>query len=645
MSTNIIAATPRETESARRDFESWRDVGPHYKTRRQWLAAGRKVRRNEKFTARVVYPRWLEKGNRPLGRPDPEIFLNELDDLMLVTDPPTYLFHLEQTEPYKARGRTLAYLAFENIFFRHADKDCYLRRTDPKTGEDLEDWITEASDPYAGRGYLANRLTTDLIRRHVNQKQVIGVKATSKTMFVIIDLDLHDRDAKVFEDQAEVLLDRLHGRNGWHYQVKKEEVTGLQLIRVFDEPQGVKEVTQACRAFLKSLDRKYPELARAARAANMPTLGQLEIYPQRGGNGVRLPLCRDRVMLLDKPLALVTYRKRHVQDVERYVAWLNDPDRQYMDKERILDYLHYFTPLSPTRRNPPKTRTDWANGEVSGDGWQKNLKRYLYEFWIGGNANGRLLNDHIAVLCRFAAVAGHAEAVVVRRLTQFVRELPATAAGCSSRLMKRRFKQIEAVIRSSAKYACDGNGHQPDPDGSTATFEKALARWPGFDPLDKTTWELHRPSQRSCLEPAWSEEQRRQICAYLRKPLFVKDDDTIMRFVNAIVNLAVDKEREGHGWHKDYLLAWMKDRFPAIKCRKAEKRQRIIRSLEELGILAVAVPGQKGVTATKWTLGGLARAAVGLGDDEADSSGVITMDGIPIYHLEATTSPTRASTF
>ena len=135
-----------------------------------------------------------------------------------------------------------------------------------------------------------------------------------------------------------------------------------------------------------------------------------------------------------------------------------------------------------------------------------------------------------------------------------------------------------------------------------------MAKWTGFDPLDKSTWGL---KSRSNIIPNWTDEQKQKICVYLRKPLFVKDDSVILRFVDAIVNLTIDKEREGNGWHKDYLQTWMKSNFPTINCGKAQKRQAILVALQELGIIHPLFKGRPKLFVTRWTLGEMAQEVIG----------------------------------
>jgi hypothetical protein len=76
------------------------------------------------------------------------------------------------------------------------------------------------------------------------------------------------------------------------------------------------------------------------------------------------------------------------------------------------------------------------------------------------------------------------------------------------------------------------------------------------------------------------------------------------------VNLTLQKDKAGDGWGKEYLLTWMKDRFPEIKCAKDAKRQRILVALQELGIIEVRLKGKPKITATRWVLGERAMQAI-----------------------------------
>jgi hypothetical protein len=112
------------------------------------------------------------------------------------------------------------------------------------------------------------------------------------------------------------------------------------------------------------------------------------------------------------------------------------------------------------------------------------------------------------------------------------------------------------------------------------------------------------------VSPEWTEADKNAFVTYLQKPLFVKDESPILQFVNAVVNLTLQKDKAGDGWGKEYLLTWMKDRFPEIKCAKDAKRQRILVALQELGIIEVRMKGRPKITATRWVLGERATKAI-----------------------------------
>jgi len=592
MPTSIYAAETKEI----REFESWREVHGDFKTRNQWLRAGRKVPSKSKPQARLLYPKLVEHWP---GSIDEDSFLSKVtDDLTLVTDPPTALFHLDQTKPYRASPRTLAYFAFEEIFFDLVRKDSYILKFDKETAQERDSWYTMTAFPTAQNPHDRGFLSPAIIRRHINQREILGIKATRWTRFIVIDLDFHGRDAKLFEEQAEVFLNEFHGKATWHYQVKRHDVTGLHLIRTFDKPQDLDTITDSLRSILRRIDADHPDLARRAREAGMKTLGELEIYPQRD-HGVRLPLCFGREMLLDAPLPLVPCKGRMIQDVEKYVEWLKNPNRQYMPKERILDYLHYFARIEAPKSSA--VTRNRATGKILAKGWKNNMRRMLPDFWLDGDAHGETLNNHIIVLARLAFVYGYGQHEMERSINAFVKELPPSARSCSSRLLNGKMRTIISVVKTSVKYACDDNGHQLDPALSTKKLKAVLAKWNGFDPLDKGTWSSLAST--NVVTPEWTEADKNAFVTYLRKPLFVKDESLILQFVNAVVNLTLQKDKAGDGWGKEYLLTWMKDRFPEIKCAKDAKRQRILVALQELGIIEARIKGRPKITATRWVLG------------------------------------------
>jgi hypothetical protein len=623
MPTSIYAAGTEKL----RDFESWREVPDVFKTRNQWLRAGRKVPTKTKPQARLLFPKLVE--HWPGSILEDSFLAKVTDDLTLITDPPTALFHLDQTRPYRASPRTLAYFAFEELFFDFARKDSYILKFDKEMAQERDSWYTMTAFPTAQNPLDRGFLSPAIIRKHINQREIVGIKATRWTRFILIDLDFHGRDSKLFEDQAEVLLNEFHGKATWHYQVKRHDVTGLHLIRTFDKPQDLDTITESLRTILRRLDAEHPDLAQRAREAGMKTLAELEIYPQRD-HGVRLPLCFDREMLLDAPLPLVPCKGRMIQDVGKYVEWLKNPNRQYMPKERILDYLHYFARIEAPK--PTTVTRNRATGKILAKGWKNNLRRMLPDFWLDGEAHGETLNNHIIVLARLAFVYGYGQQEIERGITAYVNELPPSARSCSSRLLKGKMRSIASVVKTSVKYACDDNGHQHDPVLSTKKLQAVQAKWNGFDPLDKETWSSLAST--NVVTPEWTEADKNAFFTYLHKPLFVKDESLILRFVNAVVNLTLQKDKAGDGWGKEYLLTWMKDRFPEIKCAKDAKRQRILVALQELGIIEARIKGKPKITATRWVLGERAINAISSQSDAPGTKEHLSLLEFPFLNHE-----------
>lgn len=592
-----------------RTFESWSEVTKDFKTRKQWLRAGRRVGKQEAPSARVVCPELIFSGEEI---PHEATILDEQDDFSIVTDQITTLFHESQTNAYTPKPRTKAYWEFEEIFLRYARKDSWIRKTD-KSGAEQEDWITEHENPFETNVHRSNRLSDQHIRQHINQKQIIGIKGGRFTRSVVIDLDFHGRDLELFERQAEILLDRFHGTGTWHYQVKRHDVTGLQLIQVFEKPRELETAVAEIRDILVQLDMENPDQSTAAKSCGMKSLANLEIYPTpNNGNGVRLPLCRDREMFLDAPLPLQKIGEREVQNVEAYIAWLTDPNRKYMPKEQILGYLHYHAYQAPRTRS--KTKPSSTSMEVSSKKrWKGNMRKLLYEFWVDGNHNDIPLNEHLVVIGRLAAAFGYSDKEICEGLERMVRSLPESARDCSSRLLSGAFKKIDRVIQSTAEYVCNPTGHQPMNKESKEIFAGALSNWQGFDPLNTKTWKV--PIEKAFVAPNWTDEQIRRLVAFFKKPLFVKDEVLIMRFINAIVQLTCVKEKEGNGWGTEYLMKWMKSNFPEIKCGNDQKRQNIIDCLKDEGIIRQVIRGRAFMYATHWTLGSVARQAYGFTDD------------------------------
>ncbi len=378
-------------------FTSWRHVPKEYGWRSQWLKRGRKVRPNE-----VPQARWVaiepDQGDDFFGTK--EIFYEDAD-IKLFIDREIPLFHLDQTDPANFTPRTIAYFAYEEIFYERSSKENYLwwdiDKPNKRTGLPGE-WSTVTANPEAIRWEEKLILSRAMIRRHINQREIYGIKAmtaetkktTTKTQFIAIDHDFHGNYRQVFLAQAEVLLGAFHGWGTWHQQARRDDVSGLHYICTFPQPQDLEEITNALRHALERLDLQNPGLAERAKSSEMPTLSELEIYPTVN-RGFRLPLCRGYMVMLDRPLPLVMHRRKTVQDVVGYTNWLQNPNRQYMPKDEILDHLWHnlgsgkeLTKVpSPTNKKSVKGSVGSATGSSSLGSLKGCCRKKLTEFFQG----------------------------------------------------------------------------------------------------------------------------------------------------------------------------------------------------------------------------------------------------------------------
>ena len=97
------------------------------------------------------------------------------------------------------------------------------------------------------KGYLDDRK----IRKHIEGKEIYGVRAGEFTNCVVIDLDLHNGKKKVFLRQLRVIMDHFHGSRAVHYSVSK---SGVHVIIMLDRPTRTDAARAWLRKELESLD-------------------------------------------------------------------------------------------------------------------------------------------------------------------------------------------------------------------------------------------------------------------------------------------------------------------------------------------------------------------------------------------------------
>lgn len=504
--------------------------------------------------------------------------LAQVDDLILTTTEPLGLYAEDQCETFKPRARTKAIWEYFDFFARPMLRSEYIVKT--SHGDELPGWFT-AFYP----------LTEKAVKTHINHREIIGVKGAKSTRFAVIDLDFHQRNRDVFLRQAKALMKHFHGK-GWHYQISAGPTTGLQIFRVFECPRPIPFVQEKIREALAKLNARHPELEADAQRAGMRSLADLEIYPTVGGNGVRLPLCRGRTMVTDRFLEPIQKGPGTVGPVEEYMAWLRDPARRYMPAEELIARLEQGTVDSLRTHAPAKEKTVPAvpgNGKLPMKG---NLGRILREFWLEGITNGHGLNMHILTLCRLARLSGATEEEAVDGIEDLVKGLPPSV---SSRIAEGKTQEVAREIRKTAKRVYGEDLDDPLYSGLC----HFLGRYPKFEPLKPETWNYVQMIKTSAV---FGEPERERIISALGPALFVKDEKTVLAFVDEILSLVRSKAgRSGLGY--EYLMTWIPSRFPAIKAGNRNKLSRILKTLEHLGVIKRARQGIKGHSAALWSLG------------------------------------------
>jgi hypothetical protein len=560
-------------------FDSWRRVPEIYGTRRQWLRRGRKVPPKSEPAARMIHT-YEPSSDAPSLE---EIWVNE-PDLCLLIDQEIPLFHISQTVAVNLSPRTQAYLAFEQIFLLPARKNDFIRwnfnKPNPRTPGQLGNWETENDGEF---------LSESIIRRHINQRAIIGVKSGRKTRFIALDHDFHGKNRQIYLDQAEVLLEHFHGA-GWHYQVAAGEIDGMHYLRVYDDPHDLHAVRWMMRQQLRELDAKYPELADRAKTAKMPTFGQMEIYPS-SRTGFRLPLCRGRQMLLDRPLPLVKHQRRLVQDVDGYIGWLQNPDRQYMAQEEILTLLWYDL-ASSKPKDVLKSATSVTKKPVDdGSGLGKMVgccRQKLTSFWNGAFNPPKSLNQALIVSARIFSFEGLPEHRACNLLEEYVAALPAHAHVCSDRLQQGDHQAIHRCILRSVEQAYDGNKGQADAGISTSKLRQAVACWQrgGFKLSDKSSWNNCWAKYSTLQDISWTADDERDINSYFLPVLGKKCPASALAVAQGIVKMAAVKHSQESGIDYSYWQAFLRDEFGVI-CGNRNKLHRILLATKELNLLDV----------------------------------------------------------
>jgi hypothetical protein len=424
-----------------------------------------------------------------------------------------------------------------------------------------------------------------------------------KTRHIGIDHDLHAGDRDVFVSQLEVLLDRFWGRDGWHLQVKRENAAGVHLLRVFDRPVPTDEVVESIKAILRELDAARPDLAADARSAGMKSFASMEVKPTQT-TALRLPLAPGRVMLLDRPLEMVTYRRRQEQDVVSYVHWIEKALRgeaESMPKEEVLRYVRSrliptvgeeegSTPIIvPPQIEPSVKEVQDKSPDSLGShstlssrrmGMKGRSWRLITDAW-SGQMEADSLNHWVRQLSLYTPFRFSSEAEAVETVERFIDELPDHSV--SDRLSSGQWAKVSAVIRRDVWLAFSGWPDQPDPTASARKLEAVWARWKatGRDLYDKSTWgaETVETLEQAALAPdfEWDDGMVEQL-----RPLSLQLAADLGQTAAAVKHL-VRLIRVHPEVPRTWLVPLLEQHGIKARSKKLDKPRRLIDTLVEIG--------------------------------------------------------------
>lgn len=213
--------------------------------------------------------------------------------------------------------------------------------------------------------------------------------------------------------------------------------------------------------------------------------------------------------------------------------------------------------------------------------WKGNFFRLWHDWWKCGDHHDIQLNTLLEISVLAFMDRQYTDSEIEEKIMEYVHGLPPEAISCSDRLRDGKYNEIQSVVRRDIKKGFDG---EPNPKLSRWIFSEIRHNCSWFDPGDPSTWSKTWANvEKSDLKFDWGRVPG--LVPYWMAVLKVKEAEVVRRFLDAAVNLAVDKEREGRGFGRVYFQKWVRDKFPEIKVGYIAKVQKILTELDGKGII------------------------------------------------------------
>ena len=428
------------------------------------------------------------------------------------------LYHISQTIPVSRTPLNVSRHLFYRCFVEPADRTKLIRWTQGAWEYDGNDKYWDADADSWGWRHFKESFGLQSSVDHIRGKDIYGIFGAKSSYCLIIDLDYHNKGLVLFLKRLSALLELFHGKYRCHFQVSNNNAGGVHLVLFFGTKSSLKSRRRWLWRQLAGADRKDPEL-NFTRGSEFDPQFNVEVYPDTQ-RGVRLPLARGRTMLLDRPLDLITNRGKEIQDVVRYIQWLEDPDRQYMSKEDVYRYIVERLDVNPVEIKEPKQHKTVVQKATKP---QKHEKRSLkgktrgaiVGYWQDGNSEYFVhLNAAINTTLQAMHAEGLAEEDAVDVVMSYVEDLPDKTV--SSRLDD--LPEVRRVAERTARKIWSS----PIP----VKWQKSLERWNdfGFRVSDKTTWAVTSKKYEDvvvdCPELVFTEDEKDQLITEMA-PLLV----------------------------------------------------------------------------------------------------------------------------
>jgi hypothetical protein len=173
-------------------------------------------------------------------------------------------------------------------------------------------------------------------------------------------------------------------------------------------------------------------------------------------------------------------------------------------------------------------------------------------------------------------------------LRQYVREIPAHAHDCSSRLAQGDFRSIDRDIERAVKMAYADNGGQKDVWLSDNKLQKSVQCWrnAGFELADKSTWNNCWAHISAIPDIEWTAEDEEDIDRELGPALSRNHSHVAHDVAQGMVKMAAVKHKQENGITYDYWGGFISDEY-GVPCGNRNKVRAILIAGLELDLIEI----------------------------------------------------------